>query len=368
MLALLLSSAAAAAHDDPSKTYNYLAIGDWGNDSPGQYAAAAGMGTVAAEIKATQVFALGDNFYHSNKSGCSTGSGICNGGADGPDGEKRFKTTFEDVYSAASLQHIPFYAIAGNHDHGGNVSAQIAYAKRTDRPTNRWVYDGWYYNVTQHLAVPGAKKTVELETLLFDSVIGLGNSDVWLEDGTLVELNGDELPGPDDPPTAAAMFEWLEKRMAASTADYLWVGAHYPVWSIASHGPTAGLVEKLRPLLDKYEANFFCGHDHDLEHIKETGSKVNYVVTGSGMSCCYPDGNLDKVPKGSVKFAMVGAQGSQYEKMPFDGMMSGFTSYRIGPESMAVHYHAHNGTELYVTPPIMPRTKKVQPPIAPPQL
>ena len=125
MLALLLSSAAAAAHDDPSKTYNYLAIGDWGNDSPGQYAAAAGMGTVAAEIKATQVFALGDNFYHSNKSGCSTGSGICNGGADGPDGEKRFKTTFEDVYTAASLQHIPFYAIAGNHDHGGNVSAHL---------------------------------------------------------------------------------------------------------------------------------------------------------------------------------------------------------------------------------------------------
>ena len=40
--------AAAAAHDDPSKTYNYLAIGDWGNDSPGQYAAAAGM-TVAHE-------------------------------------------------------------------------------------------------------------------------------------------------------------------------------------------------------------------------------------------------------------------------------------------------------------------------------
>ena len=105
-----------------------------------------------------------------------------------------------------------------------------------------------------------------------------------------------------------------------------------------------------------------------LKALKETGSKVNYVVTGSGMSCCYPDGNLDKVPKGSVKFAMVGAQGSEYEKMPFDGMMSGFTSYRIGPESMAVHYHAHNGTELYVTPPIMPRTKKVQPPIAPPQL
>ena len=66
-----------------------------------------------------------------------------------------------------------------SHDHGGNVSAQIAYAQREDRPTKRWTYDGWYYNVTQHITVPGSAKTVELETLLFDSVIGLGNSDVW---------------------------------------------------------------------------------------------------------------------------------------------------------------------------------------------
>ena len=105
------------------------------------------------------------------------------------------------------------------------------------------------------------------------------------------------------------MFEWLEKRMAASTADYLWVGAHYPVWSIASHGPTAGLVLKLRPLLHKYEAHYFNGHDHDLEHIKENASAVNYVTSGSGMACCYGDTNLAKVPKGSVKFAMVGTGG-----------------------------------------------------------
>ena len=64
-----------------------------GNDSPGQYATAAGMGVVAEQIGAKQVFALGDNFYHSKMSGCPTGSGICNGGKDGPDGERRFKTT-----------------------------------------------------------------------------------------------------------------------------------------------------------------------------------------------------------------------------------------------------------------------------------
>ena len=42
-----------------------------------------------------------------------------------------------------------------------------------------------------------------------------------------------------------------------------------------------------------------------------------------------------------------------------------FRSYRIGPDSMQVHFHAHNGTELYVTPPILPRTKKQQPPLPP---
>lgn len=95
-------------------------------------------------------------------------------------------------------------------------------------------------------------------------------------------------------------------RINSSTADYLWVGGHYPVWSIATHGPSSELVKKLRPLLHKYDGHYFNGHDHDLEHIRENGSAVNYVTTGSGMACCYPDNNLNKVPAGSVRFAMVG--------------------------------------------------------------
>lgn len=83
--------------------------------------------------------------------------------------------------------------------------------------------------MTEHVTVGG--KEIEFEVLLFDSVIGVGNSDVLLEDGTFLELNGDQLPGPApaDAPTAAAQWAWLEGRMASSTADYLWVGAHVSI-------------------------------------------------------------------------------------------------------------------------------------------
>ena len=43
----------------------FLAMGDWGADTAAQKAAAVGMGVIAEAINATQVIALGDNFYHS---------------------------------------------------------------------------------------------------------------------------------------------------------------------------------------------------------------------------------------------------------------------------------------------------------------
>ena len=43
-----------------------------------------------------------------------------------------FKETFEDVYTSKSLMRN-WYLVAGNHDHNGNVTAQIEYTNRTQR-------------------------------------------------------------------------------------------------------------------------------------------------------------------------------------------------------------------------------------------
>eukprot|EP01047_Picozoa_sp_COSAG01_P038265 COSAG01_NODE_3096_length_6591_cov_5.863986_2_plen_76_part_00 len=63
------------------------------------------------------------------------------------------------------------------------------------------------------------------------------------------------------------------------------MGAHYPVWAIGQDGPT-GIRSTMRPLLERWGAQWFNGHQHDLEHIVEKGHDVNYVSTGAGKFWC----------------------------------------------------------------------------------
>jgi len=319
-----------------SSDLNFLAIGDWGGSSDtkptsaGQVDDAAGMALIASELHVDFATLLGDNFYSS--------------GIHGDETCPRFEETFENVYTGKSLQ-VPFYAIAGNHDHGGNVTAQIAYTALSDR----WQYPDSYFGI--HKTFNNSEgKTGSLDIFFIDTVILAGNTD----DNEKFGLDKWAQPiGPMDQVAADKQWDWLNQSMANSTANYLWVAGHYPVWSACSHGPTSKLVSKLKPLLEKHNAHYMSGHDHCNGHIDE-GTGVQYVVTGAGKECCYDGKNVDKNPKGSIKWWMSGSGGSGYQPMPFK-MKAGFTSYRVSIDSMQVVYHAHNGTTLYTPPAIKPR-------------
>lgn len=71
--------------------------------------------------------------------------------------------------------------------------------------------------------------------------------------------------------SSESAWQWLEDQMKASTAMYLIVGGHYPVYTVCKHGNTATLVTNLKPLLETYGAHYISGHDHCLEHIQEVG-------------------------------------------------------------------------------------------------
>jgi tartrate-resistant acid phosphatase type 5 len=62
--------------------------------------------------------------------------------------DKRFEETFENVFSSKSLM-IPWYFCAGNHDHYGNASAEIAYSQKS----SRWNFPNFYYS--KNWTIPG---------------------------------------------------------------------------------------------------------------------------------------------------------------------------------------------------------------------
>lgn len=64
------------------------------------------------------------------------------------------------------------------------------------------------------------------------------------------------------------------------------VAGHYPIWSIAEHGPTPALIHELRPYLFKHGAALYLnGHDHNAQHIVEPRTlatrtmETEYVTT-----------------------------------------------------------------------------------------
>lgn len=79
-------------------------------------------------------------------------------------------------------------------------------------------------------------------------------------------------------------MKWLRDVLANSKEQWIMVFGHHPVYSASQkHGNTEEMIARVKPLLEKYHAQFyFCGHDHDFQHLHEKGGNVEYIVTGTG--------------------------------------------------------------------------------------
>jgi tartrate-resistant acid phosphatase type 5 len=133
------------------------------------------------------------------------------------------KHTFENVFTAASLQ-TPWYVLAGNHDHLGNVSAQIEYSKIS----KRWYFIActWPFDLLQIYDVffdrtypdyfyaftlweeDRQKKLVDF--IMLDTVILCGGSN-------LSDWENIELKGPNNDFIAEAYWQWVEEQLRQST-------------------------------------------------------------------------------------------------------------------------------------------------------
>lgn len=315
----LFAVASAAAASD----LNFLVMGDWGGSDQSPYTktserhTAQQMDKAASALGAKFSLALGDNFYFKGVTGVN---------------DNRFQNTFEQCFDGQSLSadsgHT-FHMLAGNHDHYGNVQAQIDYSKKSAR----WSFPSLYYTFSK-TAPDGA--TVQF--VMIDTVGIAGQSQLNAED--VDGLKGSELPGPANLTAAQSQTQWIEETLAASTADYLIVAGHYPVYSVGDHGPTSALSPQKFPYLRKYKVStYLCGHDHSAQHI-DVGDGIQYHVIGSA-NFASGWGHINSVSSSQLKF--------------HDARTGGYATFSVNKGGMVIKHYDGDGALRHSAPAIPPR-------------
>jgi tartrate-resistant acid phosphatase type 5 len=289
LLSRLFPGTLSAAEISPG-AYNFVIIGDWGRmGRPDQMQVAHQMALTSAKIGSKFVVAVGDNFY---EKGVLSVDDI------------QFQKSFENVYTAPSLQ-VPWNVILGNHDYVGNPGAQLDYAKTHPR----WGMPARYY--PQAHVVDAATRADFFYIDTSPMIHEYRNNPPMLQN-----IVTQDVP---------AQLRWLEQSLAASTAPWKIVFGHHPIYSGGLHGDQPELIAQILPLLERYKVQaYFCGHDHDLQHLK--AGKVNLFVSGGGS---------EHRPNKSTP------------EMQFGRSASGFAAVSLGREEMQVQLIDNGGKLLY---------------------
>jgi acid phosphatase len=237
-LPVLPATAAAAA-------LPFVLIGDWGRHGTDfQTDVANQMGATAAAIDSRFTISVGDNFYEYGVTGLD---------------DPYWKTSFEDIYTAESLQS-PWKIILGNHDYCGNVQAQLDYSQRSPR----WRLPARYYSESITLPDGGRADFFYLDTSPFISYYA----------GTKVDIAGQD---------TRAQAAWLDQSLGNSTAGWKIVIGHHPIYTaLTGEGhDQPDLIARIDPILRAHNVPIYiCGHDHTLQSTTLKG--ITYVTNGAG--------------------------------------------------------------------------------------
>ena len=264
----LFAAPAPTAPTAPSgEGLDFLMLGDFGNSRKYKLVRAGGVpgasdgdpnapsmqGAVAAamqgyvqsrRIRPAGLFLLGDNFY-----------GTMPGGVASP----RWKEGFEDMYPASAFPG-PCWAMLGNHDYDEadfhKIAAELSYADA--HPGTRWTMPAKWYRVDWPAKDP------LVTCLILDSNCH----------NHLAYLTSEE---------KAKQRAWMEAELKKPRAPWTLAFGHHPLYSNGPHGDSAELIAAWLPLFQKYGvAAYFCGHDHDLQHLEFEGVGTSFVVSGGG--------------------------------------------------------------------------------------
>ncbi len=212
-----------------SPEITFFSFGDWGTGTQDQQNVADAVTVFCHSTGCDFGLLLGDNFYDEGVDSVS---------------DPKWKNYFEDVYSQLEM---PFYVALGNHDHLGNIQAQIDYTELQ----NRWILPARQYSQI----FPEEAQTPLLEIFVIDS------ETFQINDG-----------------------EALTSALDNSSAHWKILAMHHPLYSNGSHGDTQGLKNLLLPIVCQKVDLILSGHDHLFSHLSDPndGCDFHQIVAGTG--------------------------------------------------------------------------------------
>jgi hypothetical protein len=252
-------------------SHNFIIISDHGrNGYYNQKEVADMMARVATQSSIRFYVTAGDNFQ-----------------INGPQSvhDHLWVLSFENIYTHPSA-FFDWYPALGNHDHGGNVQAQIDYSnisRRWNMPSNYYTFEKTRSDISLRLVI--------LDTQPLFLALSGAQTNFTVEE-------------------AKQQLAWADSVLSVASEDWVIVVGHHPVYSAhPSRGNTEALVEHLNPILKKHNVDFYVGgHDHIFQHMRDPNSQVDYFVNTAGSEVRPATSNeMTVFAASSPGFSIVGA-------------------------------------------------------------
>ena len=251
----------------------FIAFGDWGENSELKHHIKEFINLKNPDA----IISLGDNFYNYGISSTS---------------DTMWETHYKCYFSKL------FFAILGNHDHLGNIQAQIDYSKLH----SSWIMPHRFYNRSYKECNLIALDTYELAPIesMMNTVAMKNNPN---QARKMIKQLQQEY-----------QLEWLENVLKHNRSKWIIVFGHYPIYSNGCHGNITELHKYVLPLLKKYKVHLYLsGHDHNISYYKD---EVHCLVSGCGSR----QSNITTQPG----FAKLPALGIAYVKTSMEELEFGF--------------------------------------------
>ncbi|GFZ00348.1 purple acid phosphatase 7 [Actinidia rufa] len=278
---------------------SFLVIGDWGRKGLfNQSEVALQMGLVGEKLDIDFVISTGDNFYE-------------DGLRDVED--PAFQESFTNIYTSQSLNKM-WYNVLGNHDYRGDVEAQIS--PTLGEKDKRWLC------LRSFVLQADVAEFFFIDTTPFVDNYFTDPGDDHTYDWRGVLPRGDYLSN---------LLKDVDLALKSSTAKWKIVVGHHTIKSAGYHGVTEELVVHLLPILEKNNVDIYMnGHDHCLERISCSKSKIEFLTSGGG----------SKAWRGDVK-------GWNPEEMKFYYDGQGFISVQLDDTNANFVYYDVFGQVLH---------------------